>query len=182
MFYKTLGSTLGVLALTVGVLFVRAQPTQDTAASNENKWKDEWKKKEAAFQETLKTLKLKSAQPADCIGISVMQTTMGGNGQGEVQILAPVPRSKIRAVRAFAREEAPSYPWWECPIELGKQCGQIATSGNPNGDPKPGGIAFLPYSVVDTDDNKTLVRAGVLAWGAGGKVRDIRFEVDYLTK
>jgi hypothetical protein len=148
----------------VGVLFVRAQSTKDTAASNEKKWKDEWKEKEAAFQETLKTLNLKSAQPADCIGISVMQTTMGGNGQGEVQILAPVPGSKIRAVRAFAREEARNYPWWECPIELGMQCGQIVTPNNPNGDPKPGGIAFLPYSVADTDDNKTLLRAQVLEW------------------
>ena len=50
---------------------------------------------------------------------------------------------------------------------------------NPQAEIHPGGIAYLPYTITDLDDVKTLVRTEVLGWAAGF-AREIRLEVDYV--
>ena len=171
---------LFVVLLTTSASLVFAQFTKSSKLANEKIWKEGWQKGADKFQQTLKTMNLRAAaEPAkECIGASVWQWAMGGRDRGPIKVLAPVPRAQIRAVKAFARDSVAGAPWWQCPFELGKQCGQITASNNPSSAVKPGGIAWLPFELQDLDDNKTMVTAEVLGWA--GIARDIRLEVDYV--
>jgi hypothetical protein len=170
-----------ILIVMVSSGISSAQSGKTTITTNEKKWRDEWRKREGEFQQTLKTLNLRSEPalpPGECIGASIYQLTVDGGTGGFVQVVAPVGRAIITDIKGFARESNPGSTWWQCPFQAGKQCGEIVAGNNPTAAIHPGGTAFMPFSIQDLDDGKTLIRAQVVGWAAG-YTRDIRIEIDY---
>jgi hypothetical protein len=113
---------------------------------------------------------------ATLTAISV-DTPIHANQRQVVWVQVPATKDKIltNGIHGWARERMPAadYPWHECPFELGKQCGQVN-----GGSITPGGIAFLPYTIIDNGDGTTLVGADCMNW-SGTLIRLTRISVEY---
>jgi len=143
----------------------------------------EWRKRQAQFTETLKTLNLDpDATVSDgppAVKASTAEVVAGPLGQVQMHVTVPVKRAGIRAIKATAQERLPKSPWWPCPFSLAQQisqCGQMP----PVNTIRPGGIAFLPYTVTDLDDGTTMVETVVFNWVGPPYARNAKLEIDYL--
>ena len=143
----------------------------------------EWEKRQLQFTETLKTLNLdpdtKVSAGPPAIGASIAQVVVGSSSQVQMHVVVPVKRVRIRAIKSFAQDGFTNSPWWPCPfgtVQQMPQCGQIP----PVNAIHPGGIGFLPYTVIDLDDGTTMIEAVVFNWAGAPYARNARVEIDYL--
>lgn len=141
-----------------------------------------WQERQSQFTETLKTLNLdpdvtvSDGPPA--IRAATAQVVAEPLNQVQMHLAVPVKRAAIKAIRASVQEKFPKSPWWPCPFSLAQQisqCGQIP----PVNAIRPGGIAFVQYTVTDLDDGTTMVETGVFNWAEAPYARNARLEVDY---
>jgi hypothetical protein len=170
-----------VIAFVLSAAAGQNQPETDEEQVSRKDWEAEWKARLPAFQRTLKTLQLEAKAPPvpQCVGVAMFDWLNYPKGRAITSVTIPVGRARIKAIKGFVRETAdPKSPWWQCPFELGKECGQIASPNNPNADIHPGGAAYLPFTVTDLFDGTTTVSAENLNW-SGHLIREFRLEVDY---
>jgi hypothetical protein len=143
----------------------------------------EWQKRQLQFTETLKKLNLdpdtKVSAGPPAIGASITQVVVGFSSQVQMHVVVPVKRARIRTIKSSAQDGFPNSPSWPCPfgtVQQMPQCGQIP----PVNAIHPGGIGFLPYTVIDLDDGTTMVETVVFNWVGAPYARNARVEIDYL--